>query len=376
MSANPKKIEPWRWTAAALIGVGLGLFLGWFHLWSFVPQITDWWEENWIVVGVALTAVLALGLLIGSGIWRWMEPELKENPIKTAFAVAGVVVITLQIVTSQGDAKAAREAALFSSAVQQLGSGEDDAPPMSVRLGSLAALDKLMARNPEEYHDDVLRLVAAYIRHNSREPCEDKKTREDLLPGETASIEGMAPGEKELLLNRCAELRSDVQRALDVLAYRERRSSEPRVDLRDAHLRRADLRLRGRRRAVLGAYRTAISPSPDPSRAGRGKADRRRANLSGADLRGANLVGARGWFEERLKSAYVDTKTILPNGEKLRCKAFLEGRWPIYDDSNPCVTRSSLRPDSKRSRIRPAPSSRRRVSPSGRAVRRGSGRPG
>jgi uncharacterized protein YjbI with pentapeptide repeats len=185
----------------------------------------------------------------------------------------------------------------FTRAVDQLG----NAGSVHVRLGGIYALERL-ARESQADHGPIVEILTAYIR--DRAPAQDRERYQELIEEYPES----SPEPPE----------ADVQAALTVLGRRETAFDPPspwHLDLRGAHLPRADLRearfsnadLSG---ALLDQAKMAgadldgarfdwarmyeIDLSQARCRDARfGQAEMNRARMEGSDLRGADLSRAR-----------------------------------------------------------------------------------
>ena len=329
----------WLLLPSGLILAGLTLFFGWFYLWGTIPGIIKWLRLQWPNVVLSLVIALLLFRILRPGmkrVWLWLESKYRDSPLKVvelvvvSFAsIGGVFTVALQIISSQEDAKAAREASLYIGAVEQLASGEDNDPPVAARLWALATLEKVMQEDSYRYHNEVLRVVAAYIRHNSREPCQDGHAK---------------PSEPE----GCSPLREDVNRALSILIERRTYAREEQISLSLAQLPGVDMRGVDMRNADLWRVnlREADMRKAELQNALLGRTDLREvdlrdanlvfASLAEADLRGAYLADTEGLSSEELVKTYVDIDTVFPDGSRRACVELFERGFPIHKDDNTC----------------------------------------
>ena len=200
----------------------------------------------------------------------------------------------------------------FTRAIEQLGSDK-----MAIRLGGIYALERI-AKDSEKDHWQVVEVLTAYVRENSRSSGNFDQPRPLLL------------------------VNTEIQAVLKVLGRRNTEYENPNqrlnlwmTDLRGAELegavfRRADFRFADLHNVVFwksdlrgallyGANLTdTVLEGADLSGANISGADLSGANLKGADLKGADLSGVRNLTQAQLDSANFDKTTKLPEGYTTR----------------------------------------------------------
>ena len=174
----------------------------------------------------------------------------------------------------------------FTRAIEQLGSDK-----MAIRLGGIYALERI-AKDSEKDHWQVVEVLTAYVRKNSRS-C------------------GNFDQPRTLLL-----VKTDIQAILEVLGRRNTEYENPkqRLNLRMTDLRGAELEGAVFRRANLGGadLHNVIFERADLRGAFLFHANLTDAVLDGADLRGADLRVVWNFTQYQLASAIYDKTTKLP----------------------------------------------------------------
>lgn len=114
---------------------------------------------------------------------------------------------------------------IYTSAVAQLGENIDtDTPNYSVRIGAIYALERL-ARDNEEYHQEVMNVLCSYVRINSRN--RRGSVAENINERSLGNIENM---------NHMVISYVDVQEALSVLGRRDISLDKNELDLSGCRL--------------------------------------------------------------------------------------------------------------------------------------------
>lgn len=126
--------------------------------------VRRWWAP------ILVIAIMAVGILTTYRYWCWLTENGTESASATirnmGLVIAAPVALVLAIWRSLVAEKQANIAALsleegrFQKASEMLGS---ESP--SVRLGGIDALEKLARDNPGEFHLQVVRSLAAHVRH-------------------------------------------------------------------------------------------------------------------------------------------------------------------------------------------------------------------
>ena len=193
------------------------------------------------------------GLSILAGVllyhYDWLRKIFAEEYLGPAIGAAFTIGVLLHRAIAQEEAvkeeTRAHDNDRFAKAIDQLGATlTGDKPNIEVRLGGLYTMENLAKIDEgKRYHNEVLSILTAYVRQNTKEAPEDiiKAMNED------------APS-----------LREDTQTALAIIERRISREDEPRIDFGKVDLQRADL-----------SYTNLSS-----------------VNLTGANLTGANLENA------------------------------------------------------------------------------------
>lgn len=236
---KPWLLKPWRW--ANDLSKRAALFA----------------EANMVPL-----AILALAIVIVASVFFWDQAEDIRN---VGLIVAAIIALPIAIWRSrvaERQADIAQQSVLnerYQKSAEMLGSAV-----LSVRLGGIAALERLALEHPTQHHSEVMKLLFAFI----RQPIEDSQARN--VP--TLNMRGS---------------RQDVQAAVDaVRACRsQNRAAETSsiywIDLRGANLRKADLTNIDLSVAPVTEWHGIASGSLD--------APNRRAVLSHADLSKAHL---------------------------------------------------------------------------------------
>lgn len=188
----------------------------------------------------------------------------------------------------------------FTRAIELLGSDH-----LGIRLGAIYALERI-ARDSERDHWPIMEVLTNYVRSNA--------PRDDSAPHATR------PAESEQA-NRAAIIvpDPDVQAIMTVLRRRSRYygngENEPldlfatdltAIDLREAHLERADLSFSFLRGTDLAGSHLEEAKLI--------RTDLEEANLRGAFLHGADLRAAAGLTQEEIEMTYGNWKTKFPEG--------------------------------------------------------------
>ena len=244
------------------------------------------WEGVFWVTGVLIT--VAVGSLVS---WWWWE-ELRENEesLSTtvrnlALVIGGVVAVLLavwrsrvaerqsasvqwQVEISQGQAETARQSLLnerYQRAADMLDSGV-----LPVRLGGIYTLQHLAGEHPEQYHNQVMQLLCAFVRHPTGKEIPESGQLQ------RTSCEERPQGQQSEFL---PVLREDVESAMTVISTRD----ETHIQLE----KQAGFTLNLRGIDIRG-----IS-LPD-------------TNLSGADLTGAKMCGVNLWGANLASAKLID----------------------------------------------------------------------
>jgi hypothetical protein len=204
---------------------------------------------------VALAAVAAYGIAL----WKapgWMhatQAQDRYNARVLVVSVGGAFVVGAGLLYTARNYRLSRRGQVterFANALERLASAE-----LYVRIGGVHALEQVM-RNSASHHDDVMQVLAAFIRN--RAPAAREPDSHRWMHPVTASDN--LPPQPEL----------DIQAALTAIAQRPHRREHRLINLKGLHLVGADLNDAD----LVGVYLNG-------------------ANLTGGRFFGANLTGAR-----------------------------------------------------------------------------------
>ena len=256
---------------------------------SVVGCVLSWcfWEELHGREDSISTTVRNLGLVIG-------------GVIAVLLAIWRSLVATQQADTAQHQAGIAQQGLLnerYQKAAEMLGSDL-----LSVRLGGIYALQRLVEEHPEQYYVSCMRLLCAFVRY----PPAD----EHLTPLSDREMTRWGGG---------IRLRGDVQAVMDLMRSRDdrlialERKVSFSVDFRGADLRGSNLRGLNFTGVVL--YDTDLSGAYAVG------ANMTNAALSGARLyktrlASANLSGASFWGADVSRTWFCDTSSTSITGRR------------------------------------------------------------
>jgi hypothetical protein len=308
----------------------------------------------WVLAGVAVAAVLAIGLVLSAQLMDQTGTLLKtpNNPdadiapkdrvdlIRNAYqyqadnltklwtAIIGIftvaaagaagVIAWRNYLATQLKNDIDREGLItdrFTKAIDQLGAEKDGKPNLEVRLGGIYALERIARDSPRD-HWTIMEILTAYVRQNSRwiEPAFTSRQGSASMPnnaGRQMPGQALQPhdsGEPPLP-------RADVQAILTVIGRRElqdwRGHAElPRLDLHATDLRRAFLANCNLVGAVLwdvhfenADLREAHLEASVLWHAHFAGADLDGAHFDDAHIQGADLLEARHLVKQQVGSA-------------------------------------------------------------------------
>lgn len=303
--------------------------------WLGYSEIPEWTRARLFggLIGASLALLITwFGIIALASIWRMAVVVFTHDPNTPldlrglSFFVAasiGLPFIVWRSYTAHREAQTAEEGLItdrINKAVEQLGREKttrriyknDDGNPhldaqnvpitqeitepnLEVRLGALYALERI-AQDSIRDHIQIMEIICAYIRENTREP------RIDLDASEAVGTTRYLPP------------RADIQTALTILGRRSQArldhesnalESPYRLDLRNSNLQRADLA-----DSRLGPV---LFDHADLQAAGLRKANLQRARLVGANLQGATLVAAnleeaKFWYTNLRESDLASAK--------------------------------------------------------------------
>ena len=278
-----------------------------YYLWFFVADRKRW---NWVQWVILLVIVVAIGSSVSIQYWDVLHDErdsVSTTVRNLGLIIGGVIAVLLAIWRSkvaETQADTAQQSLLnerYQQGAEMLGNNV-----LSVRLGGIYALERLVTEHPEQYHVQVMKLFCAFARN----------------PTEETSTDSVPDGRGE---SRDSRLREDVQAVIAAIGGRSRtglaleKSANLKLDLHGAHLSHA--RLSGVNLAGVNLSRADLrnavffefhsqppdlseplpsGPDQPPAFTSTGEfispdlsgVEERRANLSLANLEGANLSGA------------------------------------------------------------------------------------
>jgi hypothetical protein len=284
-------------------------------------------KPDWRTSATAVGSIVSV-LLVAAGLFYTNDANRQQQE----------VAIQQEHVAIQGQV-----AERFSTAIDQIGQEGDE--KLSIRLGGIYALDRLMHDSPAD-EPTVTEVLCAFVRTHAARPSKVPSKIPPSPPDVRAAITvlGRRPNPKNAVLDLSSTLLglsdADLTGAnlslADLTGANLSLADLTNADLSLAHLRDADLsyaRLYGANlnganmngADLHGAHvdfanlLSAHLNGANMNRAGLHDADLRGADLRGADLRGADLRGAdlRGAFEltsDQLAGAIVDDSTALPPG--------------------------------------------------------------
>lgn len=207
---NPQLLRAWRLIKYRLLRAG--------------RRINDL-SQGLLRVAEAGMVPLAIGLLIAVIVISVLYWDSADEIRNVGLIVAAIVALPIAIWRSrvaERQADIAQQGVLnerYQKSAEMLGSGV-----LSVRLGGIAALERLAFEHPTQYHVEVMKLLFAFI----RQPIEDSQARNFPVLGMRGS-------------------RQDVQAAVDAVRVcrSQNRTAEANsirwIDLSGADLRQADL---------------------------------------------------------------------------------------------------------------------------------------
>ncbi len=187
----------------------------------------------------------------------------------------------------------------FSAAIDQLGQeDEEGSSKLSIRLGGIYGLQRLMIHSPRDI-PAVVQVLSAFVRTHA--PLPDPRPR--VVPSAPADVRAAVT----VLARRPQAHRNRLDFSNTLLGL-------DHTNLPGAHLRGADLSGANLSGADLNGANLigAHLAGADLRGADLLNADLLSADLIGADLRGADLSGATNLSQGQLDEAVVDARTKLP----------------------------------------------------------------